>query len=500
MLHDMRRLHPRGPANRGICVDADGAMLGPECILVRRTPRGYRGIERPDASALQKCVILGSHDDDWLFSQAQRIAEALDKGEIALAQIYGLRIPVGNLDERVLKRLPNRRFAKGYNPDEPRIPKHEPHGGEWTTGSDGDASGSLAEPFNLDAVTSSGSSGAGADDGANTGAPGSPAEPSSPHVATSGSSSGAGADDGANTGAPGSLAEPSSPHVATSGSSSGAGADDGANTGAPTIPEVTPGDASLSNDGAGNEGGPASANNPPTNFERPLSNWPSTAGVSPIPGGEGSPATLEGPDVSEVSSGAASSTEATGAGEEGGPQPERTVPPSPEIPTAEPATAQQRNPVLRSVATWLGSASASLGSAFQLDPRVRALFATIEAPSWVADYLPKVLSYLDEPKTLQELQNAVGEPGNGYETHHIVEAQKNSAKPQSNARRFPDRVDSRENLVRVPYWKHVEISAWYSKPDKRRGGLSPRDSLRGKSWEDQYKMGIDKLKDFGVLK
>jgi len=34
----MRRLHPRGRESRGVAVDADGAMLGPDCVLVRRTP------------------------------------------------------------------------------------------------------------------------------------------------------------------------------------------------------------------------------------------------------------------------------------------------------------------------------------------------------------------------------------------------------------------------------------------------------------------------------
>jgi hypothetical protein len=83
----MRRLHPRGAANRGICVDAEGATLGPDCILVRRTSRGFRGIERDHADALQKCALVEGQNRDLLFRQSQRIAEALDKGEIAFAQI-----------------------------------------------------------------------------------------------------------------------------------------------------------------------------------------------------------------------------------------------------------------------------------------------------------------------------------------------------------------------------------------------------------------------------
>jgi len=42
----MRRLHPRGAACRGICVDADGAMLGPECVLVERTATGFSALDR----------------------------------------------------------------------------------------------------------------------------------------------------------------------------------------------------------------------------------------------------------------------------------------------------------------------------------------------------------------------------------------------------------------------------------------------------------------------
>jgi hypothetical protein len=147
MLDNMRRLHPRGAANRGICVDIEGAMLGPSCVLVRRMPQGFRGIEREDASALQKCVFGAGRDQDWLFRQCSRIADALDQGEITLAQIYGLHIPVGELDDQQLRRLAAAPFAKtGFNPDEPRIPKGDPRGGEWTPGGDG---GGASSPIAL---------------------------------------------------------------------------------------------------------------------------------------------------------------------------------------------------------------------------------------------------------------------------------------------------------------------------------------------------------------
>jgi hypothetical protein len=140
MYDNMRRLHPRGAASRGICVDAEGAMLGPGCVLVRRTPSGFRGIERDAVSTIQKCVLDADHDHDWLFRQCQRIADALNNGDLALAQIYGLRIPIGDLDGPQLKPLAAISGLRkvGFNPDEPRIPKGDHGGGEWTDGGSGD--------------------------------------------------------------------------------------------------------------------------------------------------------------------------------------------------------------------------------------------------------------------------------------------------------------------------------------------------------------------------
>lgn len=155
MLENVRRLHPRGAANKGICVDAAGAMLGPDCVLVGRNLGGYRVLDRDLATALQKCALVADRDRDWLFRQCQRIAEALDKGEIALAQIYGLHIPVGELDDGTLRRIAAMGLAKaGFNPDEPRLPKGDPHGGEWTSGGDsGDEDTGRSAPIALDGMT-----------------------------------------------------------------------------------------------------------------------------------------------------------------------------------------------------------------------------------------------------------------------------------------------------------------------------------------------------------
>ena len=78
MLQTMHQLYPRGAANRGICVDAEGAMLGP-MVLVSRTGRSFRAIDRDKAFMLQKCLPHFDRDRDWLFHPCQRIATALKK-------------------------------------------------------------------------------------------------------------------------------------------------------------------------------------------------------------------------------------------------------------------------------------------------------------------------------------------------------------------------------------------------------------------------------------
>jgi hypothetical protein len=110
-------------------------MLGPDCVLVHRTPAGFHAIDHEAAVAVQKSVLGGKVDQDWLFRQCRRIADALNKGEIALAQIYGLRIPVGRLEDVQLRRIAAASLAKtGFNPSEPRVPRGDPRGGEWTVG------------------------------------------------------------------------------------------------------------------------------------------------------------------------------------------------------------------------------------------------------------------------------------------------------------------------------------------------------------------------------
>jgi hypothetical protein len=48
--------------------------------------------------------------------------------------------------------------------------------------------------------------------------------------------------------------------------------------------------------------------------------------------------------------------------------------------------------------------------------------------------------------------------------------------------------------------KHWQINAWYQIRDERFQGLSPRDYLRGKDWDERRRVGLEALTRFGVLK
>jgi hypothetical protein len=67
MFETMRRLHERGSAGEGIRVDAEGATLGPDCVLVRRIADGFRCAAPHEAQAIQALALPPSDDPDWLF-------------------------------------------------------------------------------------------------------------------------------------------------------------------------------------------------------------------------------------------------------------------------------------------------------------------------------------------------------------------------------------------------------------------------------------------------
>lgn len=153
----------------------------------------------------------------------------------------------------------------------------------------------------------------------------------------------------------------------------------------------------------------------------------------------------------------------------------------PRIPQRRPPDSTDRTAIYRQIAAW----TVENGS---------AILEGIAKTSWLYPALPTIWSYLDAPKSLEELQNDLS-PKPGYDVHHIVE--RSSAKEDG----YPSkRIDGADNLVRVPRMKHWEINGWYQTPVRELGNLSPREYLVGKDWDERRQMGLKALRQFRVLK
>jgi len=107
---------------------------------------------------------------------------------------------------------------------------------------------------------------------------------------------------------------------------------------------------------------------------------------------------------------------------------------------------------------------------------VGAIITAIEVGHWLYSEYPSIKSYQDAPKTLAELQQHAGQRRPGYDDHHIVEQGAGSRES------FPrSAIDSVDNVVSVPRYKHHEITGWYSRRNKNFGMQTPRDYLRGRT-------------------
>lgn len=96
--------------------------------------------------------------------------------------------------------------------------------------------------------------------------------------------------------------------------------------------------------------------------------------------------------------------------------------------------------------------------------------------------------------SLQKLQDEVGNKRPGYDDHHIVE--------QTWAEYFGfsrSEVDDPSNLVSIPRLKHWQITGWYGTRNENYGSLSPREYLKNKDWDERRRVGLDALRQFGVL-
>jgi hypothetical protein len=66
---------------------------------------------------------------------------------------------------------------------------------------------------------------------------------------------------------------------------------------------------------------------------------------------------------------------------------------------------------------------------------------------------------------------------------------------------FPEaQINGSDNLVLIPRYKHEQINSWYQTPNANFSGRTPREYLSGRSWDEHRDVGLDALRDVGVLK
>ncbi len=93
------------------------------------------------------------------------------------------------------------------------------------------------------------------------------------------------------------------------------------------------------------------------------------------------------------------------------------------------------------------------------------------------------------------MEKRFGAAGDGYQYHHIVE------QGGANETAFTaEQLHSTENMIRVPTILHEEISAAYSAKSETDTTKTVRETLRGKSFEEQRAEGIKIMQKLGIIK
>ena len=201
------------------------------------------------------------------------------------------------------------------------------------------------------------------------------------------------------------------------------------------------------------------------------------------PGKEGSPA-ANGP--------AAEPEQRPGIGHNGGPP----LIDGPEVPPEDPGPST-RWQVLKRVARWVATRAGILvAEDVAGGGAVGLLLDAVQIAIWVREYYPWLQAYNDPPKTLDELQKAaVGPPRKGYDVHHIIEQS-----PGRDAKIPTSVIQSPDNLVSISTFKHWELNRWYETGNQYYGGMTPREYLKDKSEAIRREVGLEGLRQIGVLK
>ena len=165
----------------------------------------------------------------------------------------------------------------------------------------------------------------------------------------------------------------------------------------------------------------------------------------------------------------------------------------PQIPEEPPPTRRGITNVAKSLAQWMANTVRDLGA--EASSTIGMLEFTVRTTVWLRYDLESIITYQDPAKSLGELYEAVDQPRAGTDIHHIME--------QAALRKLDipeDMINGPANLVRIPRYKHHEITAWYARKTKQFGGLPPREYLADKPMSEHMRVGLDALRQYGVLK
>jgi hypothetical protein len=125
-----------------------------------------------------------------------------------------------------------------------------------------------------------------------------------------------------------------------------------------------------------------------------------------------------------------------------------------------------------------------------------------EGPGIVGEQrlIDQMITSLDPPKTLEELQARPTENVLGYDRHHIVEQNDYNLKKCFLEKFGRERIEDPDNIVWVPRYRHEQITNKYNGNTDGPGSPTFRQSIRELDYDHQRAKGLEKLREFGVLK
>ena len=96
--------------------------------------------------------------------------------------------------------------------------------------------------------------------------------------------------------------------------------------------------------------------------------------------------------------------------------------------------------------------------------------------------------------SFKNLKKSIGSAGEGKEWHHIVE--------QSQIKKTgfsTEQIHNTSNIIAIDKSIHHKITGHYNSKPSYLGGKTVREWLSGKSFEEQWQYGMNKLKEYGGI-